>query len=258
VTFAAAGGASSLRELRVMSVDQLTAASAIDSRPMRFGPVIDGYVLPRDVATIYAERAQNDVPMLTGFNADEASAFPGYGKATIEEFHRTARERYGESADAFLALYPVETDEEAGDAQKTSLRDAAAVALGHMAAERALTARTDAYLYYFERGIPWPERPEFGAFHTAEVPYIFDNLKLLDQPWEAVDRQLADAMSSYWVNFATWGDPNGEGLPTWPAYGEAPRTLMVLGERLGPREIPADETRRAFFDAQFGGSTTRP
>ncbi len=252
VEFATAGGVSSLRELRAMSVEELTAASAVDSRPMRFGAVIDGYFLPRDVATTYAEGKQNDVPMLTGFNADEASSFPGYGQATIEGFQRVARQRYAESADAFLALYPIETEEDAGEALKTSLREASAVALGRMAGERARTARTDAYLYYFERGIPWPERPEFGAFHTAEVPYVFYSLKFLDRPWEEVDRRLADVMSSYWANFALRGDPNGDGLPRWPTYDEAPRKVMVLGERIEPREIPADTARRAFFEARFG------
>ena len=188
----------------------------------------------------------------TGFNADEASAFPGYGKVTAEQFREIARQRYGESVDAFLELYPAGTDEAAGSAQKTSQRDMAAVALGRLAAERGRTAKTDAYLYYFERSIPWPEHPEFGAFHTAEVPYVFNNLAILDRPWEAVDRELADAVSSYWANFAARGDPNGDGLPTWPAYEAAPHAVMVLGESIGPRQMPADDARRAFFDAQLG------
>ena len=235
-----------------MSADSLTATPAAGSPPLRFGTVVDGYFLPDDLATIYAQGEQNDVPMLTGFNADEASAFPGYGKVTAEQFREIARQRYGESVDAFLELYPAGTDEAAGSAQKTSQRDMAAVALGRLAAERGRTAKTDAYLYYFERSIPWPEHPEFGAFHTAEVPYVFNNLAILDRPWEAVDRELADAVSSYWANFAARGDPNGDGLPTWPAYEAAPHAVMVLGESIGPRQMPADDARRAFFDAQLG------
>jgi para-nitrobenzyl esterase len=247
--FAVARGASSLHELRAMPAADLTAAPAAGAPPLRFGPVVDGYFLPGAVATIYAAGTQSDVPLLTGFNADEASAFPGYGTITAAAFRAMARERYGEAADAFLALYPVATDAAAGDAQKTSMRDFAAVRLQAVAADRARTARTAAYLYYFERGIPWPARPEFGAFHSGEVPYVFDNLRLLDRPWEAEDRQLADAVSSYWVNFAARGDPNGAGLPAWPAHADAPRAVMALGARIGPREIPADDARRAFFAA---------
>jgi para-nitrobenzyl esterase len=255
--FATSKGAPSLRELRAMPVDSLTAPPPAGSPPLRFGPVIDGYFLPDDVAAIYARGDQNDVPLLTGFNADEASASPRYGKVTAEQFRSMARQRYGESAAAFLELYPADTDEAAGNAQKVSQRELSAVALQHLAAERARTAKTDAYLYFFERGIPWPEHPEFGAFHTSEVPYVFNNLDLLDRPWTSVDRQLADAMASYWVNFATRGDPNGQGLPAWPTYEDAPRAVMVLGEQVGPREMPADAARRAFFNARLD-SEARP
>ncbi|HMB90466.1 MAG TPA: carboxylesterase family protein [Rhodothermales bacterium] len=242
--FAENKDASSIQELRALSVDDLTASPA-----PRFGPVMDGYFLPDDVAAIYASGAQNDVPLLTGFNADEASAFPGYGTSTVEGLRTTAQERHGEAAAEFLSIYPAETEAEAGEVLKTSLRDLGAVALERLAAERARTAETEAFLYYVERGIPWPQRPEFGAFHTAEVPYFFNNLKYLDRPWEAVDHTLADAMSSYWVNFATTGNPNGGGLPNWPTYDAASQSMMVFGEPIEVREMPADEARRAFYEA---------
>jgi para-nitrobenzyl esterase len=245
--FADARGVSSIGELRALSVDELTAGLVAGAPGQRPGPVIDGYLLPRDITAIYAEGEQHDVPMMMGFNADEASAFPGYGTVTLDARRRMAEQRYGASAEAFLALYPASTDEAAAAAHKNSLRDIAAVAIQRLAAERARTTRTPAYLYYFERGIPWPEHPEFGAFHTAEVPYVFDNLEKLDRPWEVVDRRLADLTSRYWVNFTAAGDPNGDGLSAWPAYRDAPGSLMVLGSRVGPREIPADSARRAFL-----------
>ncbi len=127
-------------------------------------------------------------------------------------------------------------------------RDLAAVAIEQLAAERAQTAKTDLYLYYFERGIPWPERPEFGAFHTAEVPYFFNNLEMLDRPWESLDRRLADTMSSYWVHFATHGNPNGAELPEWPACNGQDVLFMCLGERIAP-DAMADRAVRDFFEA---------
>ena len=50
-----------------------------------------------------------------------------------------------------------------------------------------------------------------GATHGAEAAYVFENL-LGNRPWTDLDRQLADTISSYWVNFAANGDPNGKGL----------------------------------------------
>src|SRR6185503_4746789 len=108
-------------------------------------------------------------------------------------------------AEQFLRLYPAAGDADAGRAQVRSARDGALVALQQLASERAATARTPAFLYYFDRAIPWPEHPEYGAFHTAEVPYVFANLARLKRPWTAVDRRVADVMSSYWVRFATNG-----------------------------------------------------
>ena len=250
VAFAEAAGASSLEDLRAMSAADLAATPAPGSGILRFGPVTDGHFLPEDAHDVYAKGTQNDVPMMTGFNADEASAFPGYGQATPDAFREAARERYGEAADDLLALYPTATDEEAGAAQKTSQRDLAAAALGNLAEERAHTAQTALYLYYFDRGIPWPERPEFGAFHTAEVPYFFNNLALLDRPWEALDHRLADTMASYWAHFAAEGDPNGDGLPNWPAFDGQNANFMRLGEQMAPDPVatpPAREFFRAFL-----------
>ncbi len=72
-------------------------------------------------------------------------------------------------------------------------------------------------------------RPSRGATHTAELSYMFNNL-LPGTPWTDVDRKLADMMSTYWVNFAATGNPNGAGLPEWPAYSEKSGAAIVLGD----------------------------
>ncbi len=75
------------------------------------------------------------------------------------------------------------------------------------------------YVYRFKRKVPAiGDYVKYGAFHTGEVPYAYDNLKFVNRPWEPVDHKLAKVMSSYWTNFITSGDPNGKGLPAWPAY----------------------------------------
>jgi len=216
-------------------------------QPVRFGPVIDGWLLTDDVDTVYTTGRQQDVPLLTGMNADEGSAFPGYGTATAAAFRDQARTRFGEKAEQFLRLYPAGSDADAGRAQVRSARDGALVSLQQLAAQRAATAKTPAYLYYFEHAIPWPEHPQYGAFHTGEVPYVFNNLALLKRPWTPVDRRLAEQTSSYWARFARTGSPNGPGLPSWPAFTPAAPAVMVLGDSPAVRTLPA-ATFRKFFE----------
>ena len=240
VTFARAQGAGTVAELRALPASAFVAPAAGGGR--RLGPVIDGAFLLEDPADVFAAGRQNDVPTLTGLNADEGSFSPGYGKATAETFRRQAEARLGDRVARFLALYPAGSDEEARRSQIESGRDAGIAGVTRLLAERARTARAPAFAYYFDRAIPWPEHPEFGAFHTAEVPYVFGTLDRLPRPWTDVDRRLSQAMMSYWVNFAIRGDPNGPGLPAWPAFTAERPVLVRLGEQIGPRPpLSADQ-----------------
>jgi para-nitrobenzyl esterase len=82
------------------------------------------------------------------------------------------------------------------------------------------------------------EYVKYGAFHTGEVPYALDNLKFVNRPWEDADYKLANTMSSYWANFAKKGDPNGNGLPEWPAYTTSNKVVMVLDKQPGAKPLP--------------------
>ena len=92
--------------------------------------------------------------------------------------------------------------------------------------------------------LPGPDAAQYGAFHTAEVPYVLNTLCMSDRPFTEADTGIANMASSYWVSFATRGDPNGKGLPHWPSAREMPRGVMRLGAV--PEPIPA-----AGSDAQF-------
>jgi para-nitrobenzyl esterase len=225
-------GAKNLAELRRLPASKFVGGGA----GIRFGPVVDGRFLVENPAETFAAGRQNDVPTITGLNADEGSASPTYGRATAAEFKQQAAQRYGERAAQFLAMYPAATEEEARRAQIESGRDAGVAGVEQLLIERSKTARTPAYGYYFDHAIPWPDKPQFGAFHTSEVPYVFGTLDKLKRPWTDVDRRLSATMMSYWTNFATSGDPNGFGVPAWPAFSASRPTLLRIGDRIAPME----------------------
>jgi len=190
---------------------------------------------------ILGKGLQNDVPTITGINADEGSSSPFYGKILMKDYKAQIERMYPDKAKEFLALYPFNSDEQAGMVQKESARDQSRVSTWMFAEYRAKTAKTPMYIYFFDRAMPWPEYPDFGAFHTGEVSYVFNNLKMLDRPWENADRLLADQISGYWVNFIKTGDPNGEGLPEWTAFDSNKMVTQRLGTEIGPIPIAGEK-----------------
>jgi para-nitrobenzyl esterase len=213
----------------------------------RWSLVLDRYALTGSTAEVFAAGRQNDVPTLTGANADEGGASP-QPSATLESFQRQARQRYGELADEFLALYPVRTDEEARRASNESARDQARSNLYRWAQTRAATAKTKVYTYFWTHTLPGPDAAQYGAFHTSEVPYALNTLAMSDRPFTSDDHRIADTLSSYWASFAADGDPNGPGLPRWPAVGEAGAVTMEVGDRFGPMPVAGSEAKLAFFE----------
>src|SRR5262245_3768687 len=165
VKFAESKRATSIRELRAMSAKDLTSGGG-----MRFGPVVDGWFLTADAAAIFAQGKQNDVPTLTGLTADEGSASPTYGKLKADEFKKQAQQRFGDLSETFLMFYPSDDEMQSGVSQKQSAREQGMVSMHLWAADRARTSKAKAWTYYFSRAIPWPEQPQYAAFHTSEVP----------------------------------------------------------------------------------------
>ena len=91
--------------------------------------------------------------------------------------------------------------------------------------------------------------PVLGAVHGGEIIYVFNNLRLRDIPWTDADRKVADTVSSYWVNFAKTGDPNGPGLPQWSAYQSKDEQLMNIAG--SPRMEPLPDKAGLDFVSSF-------
>jgi para-nitrobenzyl esterase len=98
---------------------------------------------------------------------------------------------------------------------------------------QAVTGRHPVFYYSFRQQPPFPVGSVYaawGASHFAELWYVFDHLDQSPWKWTAGDRKLGGEMSSYWVNFAKSGDPNGPGLPPWPAFVETESKVQYLSD----------------------------
>jgi para-nitrobenzyl esterase len=229
--FAESIGAASLEALRAIPAAKLLE-SASKRALLRFSPNIDGYFFPEDAAAIYAAGKQSRVPLLAGWNADEGSFRSLFGKkeATAQNFKELIHARYADRSDTVLKLYPAENDDQAKrSAQDLSSDQFIAYSTWKWIEMQAATAKTPVYRYQFDQAPPVPRSADAtdgasispGAYHSAEIEFVFEALPSKKFPWRPEDTQLSDLISSYWTNFAKTGDPNGAGLPKWPAYTSA-------------------------------------
>lgn len=224
------------------SIADLRAINAADLMKKQTGfrsPIVDGYVLPQSISQIFAAGKQNEVDLLTGWNEDDGVIF---GKPpTAEEFKKQAEKQYGADAAQYLQYYPAGNDGEAAASQGKVSRDMIFGVQNYTWANvQANNSTHKVYLYYFTRKLPATgEYVKYGAFHTGEVAYAYGNLAFVKRcPWQPVDHKLAAIMSSYWANFAKTGNPNGNGLPAWPAYTTTGNPTQILGEKVETLPLP--------------------
>lgn len=246
-------GASSLAALRAKPAAELLEAALKTKNVVRFAPNIDGYFLPAAVPAIYAAGRQAHVELLAGWNADEGSyqGFFGADPPTPENYAAKAEARFGKRAAEFLNLYP-------GGTAVVAKRSAADLAGDEfiaystwkwLEAQRA-TGDSPLYRYEFEDAPPGPTADERGAYHSAEIEFVFNVLFSKKLPWRPEDRQLSDLMATYWSNFAKTGDPNGEGLPKWPAYHKGDGFQVMHLNADSKAEPDQHRARYEFLDSQ--------
>ena len=253
-----AGQASDTTPAQVPAKDILKTLRAIPAEQVLKGneeeaarPIVDGVVLTQDIYQAFAQGKQNDVPLLLGNNADEGTALAPQGaNMTAARFNVGVRARYGAMADQFLKLYPAGSDEQAVSSFYSAFRDQTfGWEMRTWARMQARTGHNPVYLYYFTRVPPGPQSRRLGAFHAADIAYVFGTFPW-PFPWDETDHKLSDAISSYWVNFATNGDPNAEGLPKWPVYNTQSDELLELGDKITVRS-GANKAGLDFFDAYY-------
>jgi len=200
-----------LQALSLPSIDALRRVPAAqlyapdksgDAAPDRnFPPVADGVTLPNEVDAGSLANP-SDIATLMGLDADE---------------HGSLRASMSRAA-------------------RLSMSKRARATLVEWGRRRALHSQTSLYLYLYDHVEPGPESARWGAFHGSEIPYVFDTLDAApDRPYTRLDHEVAHRMAAYWVNFVNAENPNGPGLPHWPAFDAAAPAVMEIGDHYAIR-----------------------
>jgi para-nitrobenzyl esterase len=242
----------SIAALRAMPAEQLNATApwslARDHVTQAFSPSIDRYVVPDVPARRFLRGDQMQIPLLAGWNSAEGFPFMSQSlpHPSARAFRTAAEEMFGRERLAdFQELYPADTDAQARASAAALTGD---IVVGEqcwqwLRLHRAST-RAPVYGYHFTYTSPYTPI----ASHVTEIPFVFGTLtpqRILGSttPPAESDRALAETIMSYWVNFATRGNPNASGLPPWPVYDESD-VVQVFGTSIEARPNPqADRFR---------------
>jgi len=222
IDFARRVGAETLSELRTMDTKELIKAQGLINSGFSFWPVIDGYVLTDDLYELFTAGKYHDVPVLLGTVSDEGSIF--ILNAKTSDFPGYIQGRFGSFADRILNLYPASPDSITKRSMADLVRDSF---FGWYtftwASLQSQTGKSPVFVYYFDQTLPVSQATLLfksnRPFHGSDLPYVFKHLGLDPKvKYTGDDFQLSETISNYWVNFAKYGDPNGNDQPVWPAF----------------------------------------
>jgi len=234
--FAKKLGAMTVADLRKIPAEEMQkkGGGAIGSS----WPVLDDYVIKGDQYKLYQRGEYNDVPVLIGTNSDEGALF--VFNTTANAFKKSTEEGYGPFAESILKAYPATTDAVALQSSRDLMRD---ITFGWStwvwAQLQANTGKSKVFMYYFNHKPPEAPNAPFkskGASHGSEMAYVFNNLTP-GVNYTASDHTTAEAMATYWTNFAKTGDPNGAGVPDWPEFTNARPKVMHFNDKPEPGPV---------------------
>lgn len=247
----------SIAELRKMPASQLLGGDAARITH----PIIEPYVLPVAPYEVFASGKQNDVPVLIGSNAEEARSLVDVSTVKAATFAADLTASFGPLPPPLIAAYPHATDAEARQARLDLERDLRfGWDMWAWARLQATTGQSSVYYYSFQQRPPFPKDSVYagwGASHYAELWYVFDHLEQYSWPWTSADENLAAEVSTYWVNFAASGNPNGPGVPAWPAFENTKSQVQFLRDPITSDGVWALDKLKV-FDAVYSGVRGKP
>lgn len=247
VDFVKKAGVSSLAELRKIDADKLPGGWGMGSA----WPIIDGYVIPDDQYKLYEAGKYNDTPILVGYNSDEGLSFTR--TKDPQEFIAGVKQRYGKFSDDLLKAYPVGENSVPKTARDLSRDAAFGWQTWSWARLQSAAGKSKVYFYYFDQHPDYPQdspQADNGSPHGQEVAYVFQHLDTSKPETSASDVKIAEVMGTYWTNFAKYGHPNGNGVPTWPAFSDSNPSVMYFKQIPQVGEVPSLESLKV-LDTYF-------
>ncbi len=219
-----------------------------------FNPSVGGSDLP-----VQPRDYLGHVPLLLGGNNLEAGYTVLLNPPTTPAAYQAAlTQDYGAQADAIAAQYPAAKYPDVGHALAAVETDSApspAISFcGDVATWRLTRATGGAAIYAYEFNDPnsYGFTGVRGPVHTAELPYLFPNWSNVYPPagkgLAPASQALSTAMIGYWKNFVVNGDPNGPGLPVWPAF-HLDTDILQLGPAITTGVDAATEHKCPFWNS---------
>ena len=236
-------GNATAEDLRSLSPQAFLGAAKTSGWAARSRVVIDGWVVPEPPLQVYERGGQHSVPILVGSMADEGNELVPLDSAlTQDQLVNRLERRLGPAAKTLLELYASELKQSPGLAQREIFTDQFMAWAMRNWARANKEVSQPAWLYFFSHVPPafrlyLPHDPNLdlaggprsgGAYHSGDLAYVFGTLDLVGVDWRERDRELARQITGYWTNFAKTGDPNGSGLPQWPAYNSDTHSALVF------------------------------
>ncbi|HYQ58772.1 MAG TPA: carboxylesterase family protein [Draconibacterium sp.] len=199
------------------------------------GPVVDGKYITLSPFDQEPADFSKDVAMLIGTDLHE---FNYYNRMiitpkTLEEVKQTIAQRYGEeNVDKYIAAYkkayPNNTEPHHMLTFDTQFRNGAVKQMKLRATEGVAPV----YTYMFTWNSPVNDG-SLGACHGMELPFMFNNIEMA-RPLTGGGKdayELADKISSAWINFVKTGDPNSKNLPDWKPYTTEEGATMIFDNK---------------------------